>query len=358
MKKITIWLICTLVTLTQLEAKTASEIAALKRRGRLGDPQAQTELGQCYEHGIGVSENIDLAVKCYRLAAEAGHARAQFYLGRCYEEGNGVFIDTVKAVQWYRRAAERGDVEAQFQLGLCYELGRGLSKDGIEAIGWFREAAEQGHAKAQEKVDQYDKGVVNILENNAEISSGAPILPNAIIFFPETVEGLKNSGYENMLYKLGLDSIKRANRLMPLAAKKVAQNEKCDVVQSVGLSMERCTRDELVFFVWSKNRSKFYVSEEELVENISIQSEQEKLAGLLKTHEVLAEKVIKSQLLHPSTYKKPLFGIFESRTTPNSNEITIEFSAKNAYGLKITYIAIVLFDSSSELLRCTIKEKK
>lgn len=358
MKKIVVWVICAFVTFVQLEAKTASEIADLKRRGRKGDPKAQTELGQCYEHGIGIEENMYLAVKCYRLAAEAGYARAQFYLGRCYFEGNGVVLDTVKAVQWYRKAAEKGDTEAQFHLGMCYEEGCGITKDGFQAIKWYRAAAEKGFAKAQEKVDLYDHPEKDFFKNTNEITSDASISPNALRLLPESIEGLKNAGLENIFYELGMENVKKANRLMPLVAKKVAQNEECDVIQSVDLSLYRSTQEELVFIVWAKNRKKFYVSENELDGKTSIQSEQEKLTDLLKTHEILAEEVIKTKLQFPSTYRRPLFGIFKSRTTLNGNEIIIEFSAKNAFNLKITYIAVVSFDSNSKVQSCHIKEKE
>ena len=51
----------------------------------------------------------------------AGHAQAQDNLGEAYEEGLGVHQDYVEAVQWYRKAAEQGLANAQYNLGVMYE---------------------------------------------------------------------------------------------------------------------------------------------------------------------------------------------------------------------------------------------
>lgn len=186
----------------------------------------------------------------------------------------------------------------------------------------------------------------------------APILDGAIFTYPETKQALQDAGFSKTLKKLGLDNIKKANKLMPVAAKKAAQNKKCDAVMTVDLSLERSTKDKLVFFVWAQNYTKFYFSEDELMENGPALSEQEKLAPLLVRHEVMAEEVIKSQLNFPSTYDRHELGVFNSCTTPSCNEITIEFSAKNAYGLELTYIATVQFDKESKVVGFHMQEKR
>jgi hypothetical protein len=145
---------------------------------------------------------------------------------------------------------------------------------------------------------------------------------------------------------------------MPLVAEKIAQKEACDEVQSVGLSMDRSTRNNLVFFVWAKNRTKFYISESELDGDSSVQSEQEKLVGLLKRHEIMAEKAVKNSLQFPTTFKRPIFGVSRARTTPNSNEIIFDFSAQNTFGLQITYTAMVLINSDSEVIDIRMEKKK
>lgn len=69
-----------------------------------GDPEAQTNVGEIFEKGLGDEPNYEAAAHWYRQAAEQGYGRAQFNLGTLYEQGLGVPQDTVTALNWYRRA--------------------------------------------------------------------------------------------------------------------------------------------------------------------------------------------------------------------------------------------------------------
>lgn len=185
----------------------------------------------------------------------------------------------------------------------------------------------------------------------------APIRAGAVFKYPETKTGLIKAGFPKMLKKLGLDNIKKANKLLPFAARKAAQSTGCDAVMSADIS-DKSTKEKLVFYVHAENYTKFYFTEAELLTETPTVSEQERLAPLLIRHEVLAEEVIKSKLNYPSTYDRHELGVFTSRTTPNCNEITIEFSAKNAYNLELTYIATVQFDKDSNVVGFYMQEKR
>jgi len=69
-----------------------------------GDPEAQTNVGEIFERGLGTDPNYDAALIWYRKAAEQGFARAQFNLGTLYERGLGVEADKLAALNWYRKA--------------------------------------------------------------------------------------------------------------------------------------------------------------------------------------------------------------------------------------------------------------
>ncbi|MBQ6705366.1 MAG: zinc ribbon domain-containing protein [Opitutales bacterium] len=203
-------------------------------------------------------------------------------------------------------------------------------------------------------------------EQSKEIEQGkepekpyeAPILKGAIWLYPETEEELKAKGYSKTLQKFGLEGIKKINKLIPIAAQKAAKSKKCDAVAVASLSSNRSSKDNLVFYVDAKNSTRFYFSEVELMDDSPVMSIQEKLAPLLSRHELLAEEVIKSQLKHPSTYDRHEMGVFKSRTTYSCNEITIEFSAKNAFNLELTYIATVQFDEDSKVVGFHMQEKQ
>jgi len=72
---------------------------------RLGDPEAQTQVGEIYEKGMGVSPDYEVAALWYKKAARQKFTRAQINLGYLYEKGLGVEQDLAKAMNYYRQAS-------------------------------------------------------------------------------------------------------------------------------------------------------------------------------------------------------------------------------------------------------------
>ena len=69
-----------------------------------GDAEAQNNVGEIYERGLGGEPNYEAAIIWYQKAADQNYARAQFNLGTLYEQGLGVEKDRLKALNLYRRA--------------------------------------------------------------------------------------------------------------------------------------------------------------------------------------------------------------------------------------------------------------
>jgi hypothetical protein len=69
-----------------------------------GDAEAQTNVAEIFERGLGTQPNYEAALIWYRKAAAQGYARAQFALGTLYEQGLGVPQDQLEALNWYRLA--------------------------------------------------------------------------------------------------------------------------------------------------------------------------------------------------------------------------------------------------------------
>jgi hypothetical protein len=69
-----------------------------------GDADAQNNVGEIYERGLGGEPNYEAAVIWYQKAADQGYTRALFNLGTLYEQGLGVEKDRLKALNLYRRA--------------------------------------------------------------------------------------------------------------------------------------------------------------------------------------------------------------------------------------------------------------
>lgn len=96
-----------------------------------GNTEAQTNLGEIFEKGLGGAPQYELAAQWYRLAAESGYPRAQVNLGSLYERGVGVPRDMGQALSWYRRAS-----------GLDLPLG-GASSAEVSRLQQERNSLEQ-----------------------------------------------------------------------------------------------------------------------------------------------------------------------------------------------------------------------
>ena len=124
-------------------------IPLLQQAAKLGNTDAQLELGFLYNMGEGVDRDPNKATHWYEKAAAQGNVDAQFNLGILYEKGDGVGQDYSKARQWYEKAAVQGDAQAQFNLGALYQNGRGVSQDYNKARQWYEKAAVKNDPKAQ-----------------------------------------------------------------------------------------------------------------------------------------------------------------------------------------------------------------
>ena len=92
---------------------------------------------------------FDTALKVFvPLAETSRHAYAQYFLARMYERGEGVAQDVKVAAKWYRKAAEGGVTDAQFRLAAMYESGQGVPQDREYAYGWYSVAEHLGSTKA------------------------------------------------------------------------------------------------------------------------------------------------------------------------------------------------------------------
>src|ERR1700688_976629 len=69
-----------------------------------GDAEAQTNVAEIYERGLGVPPNYAEAITWYQKAADQKYSRALFNLGTLYEQGLGVDQDKLKALNLYRQA--------------------------------------------------------------------------------------------------------------------------------------------------------------------------------------------------------------------------------------------------------------
>jgi hypothetical protein len=92
-------------------------VAWLCKAAESGHAEAQYYLGSLYDRGLGgLPKDGSKALALYRQSAAQEHPYGEFTLGLLYEHGRGVSKDVEEAIRWYRRAAEHGEEAAHEKL--------------------------------------------------------------------------------------------------------------------------------------------------------------------------------------------------------------------------------------------------
>lgn len=80
------------------------------------------------------------ALRVWMESAQGGDAEAQVNVGEIYERGLGDAPNYEAAAIWYRKAADQGNPKGLFNLGTLYEQGRGVPQDKLQALNLYRQA--------------------------------------------------------------------------------------------------------------------------------------------------------------------------------------------------------------------------
>ena len=117
-------------------------------RAKLGDPAAQTLIGELYDKGLGIKRDRQEATQWYKFAADNGSREAQFSYALKLLEGKFVTRDTDGARELLKKSADLGHSVAQFNYAQILIDERPTSR-GLEiALGYYAKAAEKGVADA------------------------------------------------------------------------------------------------------------------------------------------------------------------------------------------------------------------
>lgn len=79
----------------------------LRERSSAGDAEAQFQLAQILQYGLGTMMDEEGALELYHQSALQGYERAQFVLGEIYMEGRITPQNIVKAFQWFVHVENR-----------------------------------------------------------------------------------------------------------------------------------------------------------------------------------------------------------------------------------------------------------
>ena len=204
-----------------------------------GYAPALVKLGNYYQYGYGIKQDLRKAAGLYYRAAEQGYRRGQYYLSKCLYFGTGVERDAAEAIQWLYRAALGGDSDAQFDLGLHYhhEVDDGNGKNNLgEAVKWYLQSAEQGNVEALYQLFTLAKLNARVIDDLKEA------LP---VFRKAAEKGNSYAQYQlGLIYEHDLDSNHEFNsREAALWIRKSAEQGNTEALYHLGQPYETGTGD-------------------------------------------------------------------------------------------------------------------
>ncbi len=165
----------------------------------LGHPKSAARLGNLYEFGQFVTQDLEKAKKLYEKALELREYRAAYRLGLMYSFGKAVKVDKEKAFYYFKLTAEKTQsASAFFNLGACYQNGDGIQKDITTAFEHFLKAANLGHSSAMFSVGYM-----------LEIGSGVPVDMEKAISWLEKANNPKSYTRLATFYEQGKGPIQK-----------------------------------------------------------------------------------------------------------------------------------------------------
>ena len=121
-----------------MTAAQAETLARLVEAAEHGDGDAACRLGDMYREGLGgLRYSPKETYRWYARSAMAGDANGQSNLGACYEHGLGCAQSYAKAAKWYRLSAAQGLGTAAMNLGYHYLRGHGVRATRSRRCGCF-----------------------------------------------------------------------------------------------------------------------------------------------------------------------------------------------------------------------------
>lgn len=117
-----------------------------------GNAEAQFKVGEMYETGFGVKQDMKEAENWINMAAGQGHETAGFKLLYWDIEKNGVNDSNRAKVEELTARANSGNAQAQYYLGKMYAHGVGVNKNPDTAIDWLSKAVLVGVLAAEREL--------------------------------------------------------------------------------------------------------------------------------------------------------------------------------------------------------------
>lgn len=147
---------------------------------RVGNAEAQFNIGEMYEKGSGVAANLRNAFTWFELAAKQNHQKAQYKIASMYYRGEGVEGNPAKAFHLMERLAKNGYARAQYYLALMHETGVVTKRDLGQAHLWYSRAAAGGYTPAAEVLEDKVRFPAQRAPSEIATAKSAPARPKNI----------------------------------------------------------------------------------------------------------------------------------------------------------------------------------
>jgi TPR repeat protein len=147
------------VAWADLKADQEVQLASLAEQG---DTRSMLGLAYMRLNSVDTRYAPLEAAEYLRRAAQAGSPEAQFELAQLYEKGLGVAQDFERALALYKQSADQDFADALNDLGFIYfQGGLEVTRDPEQGLEYFQKAADQRHPQAMFNVAALiDDGVI------------------------------------------------------------------------------------------------------------------------------------------------------------------------------------------------------
>lgn len=154
--KTALWHIALLVVvvfLTEISGAQADMVFDFQMKlAEKGNAEAQFKVGEMYESGRGVEQNMVEAKRWITKAAAQGNQAANYKLLYYDLQTNGVTAENKPKLAELQQAAEGGNGVAQYYVGLMYSRGVGLRTNTTVALDWLGKASTLGVTAAEAEI--------------------------------------------------------------------------------------------------------------------------------------------------------------------------------------------------------------
>ena len=146
-------LLVIVVFLTEISGAYADMVFDFQMKlAQKGNAEAQFKVGEMYETGRGVEQNLIEAKRWINKAAAQGNEAAGYKLLYYDLQNNGVTADNKEKLAELQTAAKNGNGYAQYYVGLMHSRGVGLRKSNSTALDWLGKASLVGVTVAEAEI--------------------------------------------------------------------------------------------------------------------------------------------------------------------------------------------------------------